>query len=470
MRSDQSDGQSINHDALQEASESLLPAQPSSDSNTDLNVIADIIRRTKKSTSHDALATETRVVVVNEDVSEAEVLTPSVLDKIITGCKAILPYPMLACRFATCSYRALPNEDAIVLTFQMPGLNRWSNEPQLVIAAVSLASIFALTDAIQTMIATKDKVFDLCTHPNWLGRTKDFFQSIRAGNYPFLFLALFAFSALPGSWKKAEVGLKDMIQRADALTGAQLSTTAVYSIICPVSLFSCFCSSVFLFQKSAWVVRAFKELEGNPAWDRFRLENKAWMRKINMIGASQATVGAFATGIAMFYSHHKFQFEVSSLFFFLLVGVTSVSFNYLYCYNPVYLFESILEKQNIEAKKQQLLATAVDQSRQSSQRNCLSTLKNINAFFSVAGGAIMQSPAFIRSLQVLLIGLTLATGKDHFKSASESPYFLVPATVVSLFFVWGAFVQGRAMWASPSEKKSQENGNQPVSRSALTLA
>src|SRR3990167_1355324 len=444
------------------AAEPLLsPVDP----NIDLKEVAAIIQRTKKPSQNNASpTTDTCVVVVNEDLPAA-IPEQSLLDKIMAGGKAILPYPALASRFLTCAYRALPNEDAFVLAFQMPGLNRWSGSSNVGTVAIIVASFFALTDAIQTMIVSKDKVFDLCTHSNWFGRIKDFYRSIRAGSYPIPFLLLFALSAIPGSWNKADIGLKDMLQRFDAFSGTRLSSTAMYTIICPIAALSCFCSSVFLFQKSAWVVRAFNELQGNAAWDRFRVENQSWMRRINIIGASQATVGAFATGLGMFYNHHKFQFEVESLIFFLLVGVTSVVFNYLYCYNPVYLLESILEKQTIEAKKQHPQVAA-----QPSQRSCWSVFRNINGFFSVAGGAVMQAPSFVRALQGMLVGVTLATGKKGFQSASESPYFLVSTALVSLLFVWGAFVQGKAMWASPSEKKSREEAEQPTPRNALSPA
>lgn len=455
-----------NHSPLQEAAVSLL--QPS-DSPVNFNEIADIIRRTKKSPSSDALAaSDTHIVVVNDDLPPDEAAVTSSMDKLISACKALLPYPILVSRFSTCAYRSLPNADAfIMMTDTIPGLESWRGSRNLTITADTIGAFFALTDAIQTISAGKEKVFELCEHPNWLSRGKNFARSVCAGNYPIPFLVLFLLSVLPGSFIKGQVGLTDTIQRLDVLAGTQLSHQTISAIVLPITLLSCICSSTFLFQKSAWVVRAFKELEGNPAWDQFRSENKAWMRKINIIGASQATVGAFATGIAIFYNHHKFQFELQSLIFFLLVGVTSVCFNYRYCYNPVYLLESILEKQHIEAKKQ-----APDQvtTSQSNERSCCLMIGNVNGFFSVAGGAIIQSPAFVRSLQVLLIGLTLATGDERFKSTSENPYFLMPATLISLLFVWGAFVQGRAMWASPSEKKSHVDTHQPAFRSTPVLA
>ena len=450
--------------SLEQAAEPLLPL---TNPNAALNEIANIIQRTKKSTPRNtSSATESpHVVVVNEDLPPEEVPTLSCLDKVITTGKAILPYPILVSRFATCSYRALPNADAVIMMTEIvPGLEGWKGSENLTITADSIGGFFALTDAIQTIIAGKDKVFELCEHPNWLGRAKDFLRSICAGNYPIPFLVLFLFSVIPGSGIKGVVGLTDTIQRLDASAGTKLSSNTMLSIALPISLLSCICSSVFLFQKSVWVVRAFKELEGNPSWDLFRAENKAWMRKINIVGASQATVGAFATGIALFYKHHKFQFELSSLIFFLVVGVTSILFNFKYCYNPVYLLESILEKQQKEAKKLEPVQVG-----QSSGRSCLSILGNINAFFSMAGGAVVQCPAFVRSLQVLLIGLTLATGNERFKSASESSYFLVPAAIVSLLFAWGAFVQGMAMWA-PSEKKSTRQEGMSTRRSAPSLA
>ena len=150
------------------------PLLSSSHSDNNLNEIADIIRRAKKptNTSFNDPSPMTGVhVAINEDVSPEETSTQSLLNKMIIGGKALLPYPIFISRFGTCSYRALPNADAIIMGVTIiPGLKKWQSSENLMIVADSIGGFFALADGIQTITASKDKVFELCEHPNWMGR------------------------------------------------------------------------------------------------------------------------------------------------------------------------------------------------------------------------------------------------------------------------------------------------------------
>lgn len=427
------------------------------DPNQQLSGIAQLLQDKKKIYPTE-MRSSASAVIINEATTADPVENITLLQKAVQLLSTLLSYfkfglacAVLICRFLTCLYRALPNEDAVRLFFSMPGLDAWQESKGVDISAIVLGSFFALTDGIQTVKTNKDGVFTLFCDPNWLATIKNFGQSIRERNYPVLFLFLFMASVLPGSWSKAEVAITDGLLRLNNASDTQMSEMQSYAIICTISFLSTISSSIFLFQKAAWVLRSYEALHNKPEWIAFLKDNSSWLRKIKLIGISQAIMGAFANCISLFYKHHRFQFEIGSLIEFLFVGITGAFCNYGYTYHPVYLFESIVSRDQLEKQKNSVLQTT--QTTQTDEkvgwREWLwHGAKNANAFFSVTGAAILQSTAFIRSLQVILLAAFTESGKEGFKTAANSEFFLVPAAVLSLFFGWGAFAQNMAMWGN----------------------
>ena len=183
------------------------------------------------------------------------------------------------------------------------------------------------------------------------------------------------------------------------------------------------------------------------------------MRKI--IGISQAIISAFANCVSLFYANQKFQFETTRLILFLLIGIIGAFCNYLYTYHPVYLFESILNRDDQEKQKSMVSLNTQSAEKTFCCESVCGSVKNINAFFSVSGAAILQSVSFIRSLQVILLAASAASGKEDIKTASESGYFLIPVALISVFFGWGAFAQNMAMWGNHTVKKpTYHTGNE----------
>lgn len=450
-------------------SQQLTPLLPSVavDPNQHLSGIAQLLQDKKKNlpvSTSSASALVINDAAITDPIENLTGLqkTWQFLVNVLAYFKFGLACAVLICRFLTCLYRALPNEDAVRLFFSMPGLDQWQESKGVGTAAITLGSFFALTDGIQTVKTNKEGVFTLFCDPNWSATIKNFGQSVWKRHYPILFLLLFMASVLPASWSKAEVAITDGLLRLNNATGTQMSEMQSYAIICSISFLSTISSSIFLFQKAAWVLRSYEALQHKPEWTAFLKDNSAWLRKVKLIGISQAIMSAFANCIALFYKHHRFQFEIGSLIQFLFVGITGAFCNYWYTYNPVYLFESILNRDQLEKQKNSVLEPTQTDEKMGWCTWLWNGAKNTNAFFSVTGAAILQSVAFVRSLQVILLAVFAESGKEGFKTAANSGFFLVPAAILSLFFGWGAFAQNMAMWGNKAIEKQRSTVSDDV--------
>lgn len=440
----------------------------------DLREICKKIIEAKSSFSVQQSDAASVVSVADSTVVEVPSITVATSANIKTG----VGYLLLGGRTLSCLYRFVLVNETVRLLFRVPGLNHWQEAPGVIITADVVGAILALADMIQTILASKKKVFELCEHPNWTQGMLQFFRGVFHGEYP-KDLLVSGLLVCFATGMKGVVGSQNVLHRVKQfphMEHAEKITPVTYLIGASSSL--CFLAFQWLGQ-AMWVSRAFKSLKDNPHYTRYLSNHVCWDRYVSFVGWLMGIAGASVGAIAACYVNHQFEFNSPFHITLFFIALSAAYFNLFYSYNPIYRLELLLKLNEKTVSAPAVIATqSVDQVQET---GCLYDFKKrAGSFFDASlnglasiGGSIAFSPAIIRTLQIvcLLIGMA-ASNQKKYKSISEDPWFIFAGTIFSLPFIYFSVKQYQAVWSGKHDKKLSEESalNQQIENSPRVVA
>ncbi len=406
--------------------------------------------------------------------SEAE--APSCFESALSHLKTGTGYALLGGRTLSCLYRFVLVNESVRLLFKVPGLNKWQEAPGVIIAADVIGATLALADMIQTIVASKKSVLELCQHPSWFGGLKQFFQNIYQGEYP-KDLLLSGLMVCFASGLKGVVGTQNVLHRVTQfphMENAEKVTPLTYMV--GLSSAITFLTFQWLGQ-GMWVDRAFKSLKEDDHYSNYLSRHKGWDRSTTAIGVSMGIVGASISAISACYVNHQFEFNNPLHIAFFFIALTAAYFNLCYSYNLITRMEWLLKLHNTEtctACVNESIAPDVVTTTQPAETEtscCDGFVKRCSSFFESSvsnlaslGGSITYSPAIIRMLQIFLFLIGMASSnKERYNAIADDPRFILGGFILSVPFVYFSMLQYMAVWG-----KSGAPSQRPTPRAQVT--
>lgn len=469
----------------------LIGARPAqSESDQDQSDLHDICRKIIEA-KEEPSAAETDVASAIDIAEPSESEAPTYFASALLHLKTGTGYALLGGRTLSCLYRFVLVNESVRLLFKTPGLNQWQEAPGVMIAADVTGAVLALSDMIQTITSSKKSVLELCQHPNWLSGITAFFRNIFQGKYPkdLLLSGLVVFFA---SSMKAVVGSQTVLHRTAQFPHMENAIEiAPLTYLIGASSAACFLAFQW-FGQGMWVDRAFTSLKQGDSYSRYLSRHKGWDRATTLIGVLMGIAGALVGAVSACYVNRQFEFKNPlhiSLFF---IALTGAYFNLCYSYNLITRMEWLLKLHNTEScatclneRSAAPVVSAIQPAETETQcydgfaKRCSSFFGSGVSSLAALGGSITFSPAIIRTLQIILrlIGMA-SSNEEHYNTIAEDPRFILGGLILSLPFVYFSMLQYLAVWgksaASPEASTPRiqpaVNADIPSSRaSSLSL-
>lgn len=470
--------------ALDVNTESLLPQPLIDQDELDLHIIC---KRIKEAKNDQPSSAQTDAVSVINIAEPLESDGPSCFENTLSYFKTGTGYVLLGGRTLSCLYRFVLVNESIRLLFKIPGLNQWQDASGVIIAADVIGAMLALADMIQTIIASKKSVLELCEHPNWMGGIKEFFQNIFENKYP-KDLLLSGLMVCFASGMKGVVGSQNVLHRVTQfqhMENVEKLTPLTYLI--GISSSICFLAFQWLGQ-GMWVDRAFKSLKQDDHYSNYLSRHKGWDRGTTAIGVSLGVVGALVGALAACYVNHEFEFNNPFHITLFFIALTAAYFNLFYSYNLITRMEWLLKLHNTESCPaclndpiNNVVPAVIETQPVEAKSTCFNHFaKGCSSFFgssvsnlAALGGSITFSPAIIRTLQIILhlIGIA-SSNEEHYSVIAEDPRVILTGLLISIPFVYFSTLQYTAVWgesAAATSKKAtknpaEQNGNLIINR------
>lgn len=260
----------------------------------------------------------------------------------------VITFFLLGGRALSCTFRYVVTRDALRFLLEEPFIKQ-SNQYWAPIFTVTGAASFCVTDAILTIISSKDSVVELCRIRSAVKKNLDLLRDDN-GNLP-TFLLIILLVLMPGgmlgAWFRGEVGVLAVMRQITALLTDQPSPFCEMifkALAYTVGGCSAICYCLFQGRQALTQIRIKRALKNNLyATEYYRRE------KINiffnqfvtfMISCAMALINMMAA----FYDKGDFNFEWGTFAKALFVGMSGLALNTFFTVQPNFLHRTLQAK------------------------------------------------------------------------------------------------------------------------------
>ncbi|OGT39923.1 MAG: hypothetical protein A3E81_02050 [Gammaproteobacteria bacterium RIFCSPHIGHO2_12_FULL_36_30] len=255
---------------------------------------------------------------------------------------------LLGGRALSCTFRYVVTRDALQFLLSEPFIKQ-NNQQWASIFTVTGAASFCVTDAILTIISSKDSVAELCRIRSAVKKNLNLLRD-ENGNLP-IFLLIILLALMPGgmlgAWFRGEVGVLGVTRQITALFTDQPShiREIIFKVLAYiVGVCSAICYCAFQAQQALTQIRIKRALKKDPyAMEYYRRNRKDIFLNLFvtfLISCAMALINMMAA----FYDKGDFNFEWGTFAKALFVGMSGLTLCTFFTVAPNFLHKTMQAK------------------------------------------------------------------------------------------------------------------------------
>lgn len=255
---------------------------------------------------------------------------------------------LLGGRALSCTFRYVVTKDALQFLLEEPFIKQ-NNQHWTSILTVTGAISFCVTDAILTIISSKDSVAKLCCIRSTVKKNLDLLRD-ENGNLP-IFLLIILLALMPGgmlgAWFRGEVGVLAVTRQITTLFMDQPSPFCeiIFKILAyTVGGCSSICYCAFQGQQALTQIRIKRALEKDPHAMEYYRQNKKDIFLNQFVTFMISCAMALINMMAAFYDKGDFNFEWGTFGKALFVGLSGLVICTIFTVQPNFLHKTIQTK------------------------------------------------------------------------------------------------------------------------------